>query len=212
MRTLPTLAVLAIVAQFPISQPFAKASDYSFRGISTDRKADVIRSFDSKNTKDFSFEDLSGTSHQLSQFRGSLPLFIFADSKCPSVKAYAGRIRALMTNYQKKGLKVVYVFAMPYETKETARTFLKREGLKGIAVHDDKQKLTKLLDASVTTESFLFDKKGELRYQGRIDDNIFKPKSVTESSLKNAIQAVIDGKAVSKPKTNTIGCSIPHDD
>jgi hypothetical protein len=62
--------------------------------------------------------------------------------------------------------------------------------------------------ASVTPEAFLFDKTGTLAYHGTIDDNRKEPDKVKARDLKDALDAVVAGKAPAVPETKGLGCGI----
>ena len=62
--------------------------------------------------------------------------------------------------------------------------------------------------ATRTPEAYLFDASGKLVYHGAIDDNASDAAAVEVPYLKNALNAVIAGKAVPAAKTKALGCSI----
>jgi hypothetical protein len=59
----------------------------------------------------------------------------------------------------------------------------------------------------VTPHVYLFDKNGDLRYRGAIDDG---PKRVKRNYLVDAINSVSKGKSVRTKTTKSLGCSIKY--
>ena len=49
---------------------------------------------------------------------------------------------------------------------------------------------------------------GKLVYHGRIDENYEEPTKVTSPDLKNALDQILAGQAVSKTETKAFGCTI----
>jgi hypothetical protein len=66
--------------------------------------------------------------------------------------------------------------------------------------------------ANVTPEVAVLSSAGEVLYLGRIDNRIEdfdKRRTVTtEFDLKDALDAVLTGKAVARPRTTAVGCGI----
>ncbi|NIQ12608.1 MAG: thioredoxin family protein, partial [Gammaproteobacteria bacterium] len=55
--------------------------------------------------------------------------------------------------------------------------------------------------ATKTPEAYLFDSNGNLVYQGAIDDNANNPAQVSETYLKDALEAVVQGVQVQTKQT-----------
>lgn len=159
---------------------------------------------------DFNMPLLDGKTLKLSDFKGKAALLMFADTTCPCVKAYNERMKALDAKFGKLGLRTVYVFSNgKTDTKAEVAQFVKAQDYKWPIVLDLDQKLLKQFDAACSTEVFLFDPKGRLRYHGRIDDDTFEPDAVRERDLQAAIVAVLDGRAVPTSEAQAFGCAFP---
>jgi hypothetical protein len=64
------------------------------------------------------------------------------------------------------------------------------------------------LDVLVTPTFAVIDPKGVLRYRGALDDSL-KESRAQKPYLRDAIQAVLEGKEVALKTTRTIGCHMP---
>ncbi len=140
-------------------------------------------------------------------------VFIFIAHDCPVANTYAPEINRLSAEYAPRlvAFNVVYVeYDLPAaEAKRHARShqFVCR------ALRDPKHQLVKRLKARVTPEAVVVGPDGRTRYQGRIDNRVQElGRASHEASvfdLRNALDAILAGRAVPQPRTKTIGCYIP---
>ena len=67
--------------------------------------------------------------------------------------------------------------------------------------------------ATATPEAAVLDRDGKVVYLGRIDDAYYgfgkRRSSATSQDLRDALDAVLDGKPVPHPRTTVLGCEIP---
>ena len=80
-------------------------------------------------------------------------------------------------------------------------------------IQDEDGTLGKLYGAKVTPHLFVIDAKGDLVYQGAIDNKKSTRSSDidgAENFVKNAVQELLDGKKVSVPKTAPYGCGVKY--
>jgi peroxiredoxin len=154
------------------------------------------------------FTALDGKSYTLADWRGKLPLIMMADTTCPCVRAYDKRMKALVQQFP--DLRVAYVFPSPLESRGEIAKFAASRGYAWPVAFDGEQKVMATLGGRCTTESFLFDRDGKLRYHGRIDDNIYDEANVHTRDLQYAIQSLIGGKTIVKSEAPAYGCVIPQ--
>ncbi len=157
---------------------------------------------------DVTLTDLKGEKHSLRDWRGKPVVFVFLDTVCPCVKSYKDRVQALNDKFASDGLQLVSIYPDAAETPADVRRYVEKRGYPGIAVKDEGQKLLKLFGAKCTTETFLVDAEGKLRYHGRIDDSTYKPEAVKVSDLQNALVEVLAGRKVATTETQTYGCAL----
>jgi peroxiredoxin len=140
-------------------------------------------------------------------------LVVFTCNHCPFAKAWEQRIVELANSYSGKGIGVMLVNANDPTTHtedgfEEMQARAKSRGLKVPYVVDETSGVARAFGASVTPEVFLFDKAGKLAYHGAVDDNRNEPDKVKARYLKDALDAVIAGKAPAMPETKGLGCGI----
>ena len=140
-------------------------------------------------------------------------LVVFTCNHCPFAKDWEQRIVDLANTYSGKGVGVMLVNANDPTTHtedgfEEMQARAKSRGMKIPYVVDDTSGVARAFGASVTPEAFLFDKSGTLAYHGTIDDNRKEPDKVKARYLKDALDAVVAGKAPAVPETKGLGCGI----
>jgi hypothetical protein len=91
---------------------------------------------------------------------------------------------------------------------ETMLQRAKERGFEFPYAIDSGSVLARAYGATRTPEAFLFDGAGKLVYHGTIDDNAQKPDDVKERYLKDALQALVDGKPIKTSETKSLGCTI----
>ncbi len=140
-------------------------------------------------------------------------LVVFTCNDCPFANAWEDRIVELGNGYAKQGIGVVFVNANnPGGNKgeglaATAKRAKSRHMQFPYAL-DESSNVARAFGAERTPEAFLFDKDQKLVYSGTIDDNSDEPKKVTKQYLKDALQAVVNGKAPPVAETKSLGCGI----
>ena len=133
---------------------------------------------------------------------------MFIATKCPYSNAYNNRMRDMAIAYEKQGILFVGINSNKSEPAEEVAAHGKQHGFTFPLMKDPDNKVADLYDARHTPEIFVVDKSGTLRYHGRIDENYEEPSKVTSPDLKNALDALLAGKAVAKVETKAFGCTI----
>lgn len=157
---------------------------------------------------------IDGQSYDSDTYRDSpYLLVVFSCNHCPYVKAYEDRIIDFMKEYKEKGLATLYINSNEDKNypEDSFDEMVKRATEKNFPfpyVRDEDQTVARAFGATHTPEFFLFDKERKLRYHGRFDDNWREPENVTRHYLKEALDALIEGKDAPEPEVHSIGCTI----
>jgi len=164
---------------------------------------------------EFSLPDTQGKIVSLTDFQKAPALLVvFMCNHCPFVKHVADGLAKLVKEYQAKGVAIVGINANdvsthPEDSPENMRKELKKHGYTFPYLFDETQEVAKAYRAACTPDFFLFDKKHQLVYRGQMDDS--RPdsgKQVTGADLRAALDAVLQGKPVSKNQKPSTGCNI----
>lgn len=155
-----------------------------------------------------SFKDLSGRAYTLKDlqpFRATV--FLFFSQQCPASQKYAQRFVQLQNDYAPKGVKVFGVNSNLLESRADVERYAQEAGFNFSVVKDEGTALADQLGAHITPEAIVIDALGVVRYRGRIDDNPEADK-VTQHYLRDALDAMLSGKPVTRAEVKAIGCVI----
>jgi AhpC/TSA family len=155
--------------------------------------------------------DLDGISrHPLEPAEKLASVLIFYGYDCPISNAYAPEINRLCASYTNFAFYVVQVD--PDLTSTAARLHAKEYDLRPPVLLDSQHRLVKLFKPTVTPETVVLGKSGEVLYRGRIDDrnvDLGKHRSAaTQHDLIEALDAIAAGQPVKQKETRPIGCLI----
>ncbi|MEG8946330.1 thioredoxin family protein [Rosettibacter firmus] len=162
---------------------------------------------------DFNLPAVDGNTYSLNSFKDKEALIvIFSCNHCPYVRAYEDRIIQIQNDYKDK-LQIVAINSndtknYPEDSFEEMIKRAKEKKFNFPYLRDETQEIAKAYGATHTPEIFLFDKERKLVFHGKIDDNWQEPEKVKTPYLRNAIDELLSGKAISVPETFTIGCTI----
>lgn len=139
---------------------------------------------------------------------------LFITNDCPISNSYAPDWNALCKTYRAKRIAfyVVYV-AVDAPAKEIQKHY-KDFQYTCPALLDKNHALAKRVKATITPECVVLSPKGETLYQGRIDDRHIdfgvKRYAPRTRDLRDALDAIAQGKRVAVSKTKAVGCFIPN--
>ncbi len=157
---------------------------------------------------DFKLPDVDGKEHSLSSLKGKYgTVFIFISVQCPVSNAYNERMQKLAEDYKARGINVIGINANSTESVEDVKAHASSHNLTFTILKDNGNKIADMLGAEHTPEAYLLDASNKLVYRGRID-NAKDASRATTNELRDAMDAVIAGKPVSKSVAPAFGCSI----
>jgi len=157
-----------------------------------------------------SMTDIQGVEHKL--LDGKPTVFVFILHDCPIANAFAPEIIRLSETYEKKGVAFYVVHVEQDLKRDEAQKHAKDFGFRCPVFIDTKHDLVKRAKVTISPEAAVFAADGTLKYHGRINDLYAdlgkKRQAATTSDLRDAIDAVLEGKPVKVAKTEAIGCVI----
>ncbi len=156
----------------------------------------------------FAAKAIDGTSVRVGE--GQLSAVCFLGTQCPMARSYATKLSKIQAEFGDQ-LLVVGVMSNRQDSLEEVMAYTHELDVRFPIVHDTSGELAEQYGATRTPEAFLLDRKGLLRYRGRIDDQ-YAPgvakSQATRDDLKIAIEQLLAGKNVSVAKTEALGCLI----
>lgn len=163
---------------------------------------------------DFDLPGVDGKRCSLKSFQDKKALVVmFTCNHCPTVQAYEDRLIAIQRDYAKKGVQLIAICSndthhYPEDSLKHMVERARRKGYNFPYLRDDTQQAAEAYGAEYTPEVFVLDEERRLRYTGRIDDNREAPKKVRSHDLREALDALLEGREVENPETFAFGCTI----
>jgi thiol-disulfide isomerase/thioredoxin len=166
---------------------------------------------------------IDGRGYHLADFAdANILVIVFTANHCPTAQAYEGRIMQLASDYKNEGVALVAISPndpLSVRLDEMGYTDLADsfEEMKMRAderhfnfpyLYDGETQRVSLAYGPVSTPHvFIFDKDRKLQYTGAID-NDENPSKVKKNFVRDALDALLEGREVALKKTKTFGCSI----
>lgn len=169
----------------------------------------------------FSATDSNGKPVTLEQLRGKFVVLEWHNQDCPFVvKHYkSGNLPRLQKQWTAKGVVWLAVISSApgkqghVDGKGANQDMLAHQAAPTATLLDPKGDLGRLYGAKTTPHMFVIDPKGQLIYNGAIDDKS-SPDPADIASSKNlvsqALTEAMAGKPVSQPTTPPYGCSVKY--
>ena len=156
--------------------------------------------------------DVDGIEHVLPDPDAKATIVYFVTQDCPISNRFMPEIRRICGEYSSRDTRCLMAYVDATATADEIREHRRTYENTVPAVHDVNHALVGLADASVTPEAALFDREGNLAYRGRINNfyaDLGTPRrQATEHDLRDALEDVLAGRAVSQPRTQAVGCFI----
>jgi peroxiredoxin len=171
---------------------------------------------------DFMLPAIDGRTHSLRDYAASKALVVvFTGNSCAASQIYESRIQKLHDDYKSKGVAVIAInpnkpsamqpsdlaYSDVGETLEDMKVRASYRRLSYPYLSDDSQAAAKQFKVQTTPHAFVFDQSRTLRYEGRIDDHP-RPALVKSSDVRNAIDAVLEGRAAPLARSSVAGCAV----
>jgi len=162
------------------------------------------------------FAGIIGTddqSHGLADYKDAKAVVVvFTCNECPVAKAYEDRLVALEKDYGPKGVQVIAINVNKNDGNDLAamKQRAKDKSFNFPYLFDATQKSGVNYGAKCTPHAFVLDKDRKVAYIGAIDDNMEADK-VETSYVRDALNALLAGKAPAKTETRPVGCGIHYE-
>src|SRR6187455_1510811 len=169
----------------------------------------ILLSADSAPVADFRFQDHRGAGRSLAEFADKKAVVVaFLGVECPLAKQYAVRLAELSAKYEPRG--VAFLALDPNEQDGATAIGHAAKAAKILFPFgkDVGNAIADRFGAERTPEVFVLDGKRGIVYRGRVDDQFgvgYQRPQPTAQYLKDALEAVLAGKAPAIAKTEAVG-------
>lgn len=159
-------------------------------------------------------EGVDGKKHSFGELKkAKAVVVVFTCNHCPVAKSYEKRLMALTKNYKEKGVRVVAISVSLYQSDllDEMKKRAKEKKYNFAYLHDPSQKIGEAYGVLRTPTVFLLDQDRKVAYMGAIDDSMYEER-VSESFLKDGIEAVLARKEIEVTETKPSGCPVAYED
>jgi peroxiredoxin len=160
----------------------------------------------------FSLPDTEGAEHTVAA-DGQPTAVVFTCNHCPYALAWHDRILDAARDYGERGVRFLAINPndaerYPVDSLEAMRKRLAREGPWPLPyLRDESQEVARAFGAKTTPDVFVLDPEGRVRYRGAPDGDHRDP-AQGAAWLREALDAVLDGREPATPETTPVGCSV----
>ena len=161
----------------------------------------------------FELPGVDGRTHTLDEYADAPALVLVQYcNHCPYVQAWERRVMAVQADYAARGVRLVAISsndadAYPEDSFGEMRARAEREGLPFDYLYDADQEVAKALGSTRTPEVFVYDGERRLVYHGAVDDSRDED-AVTQRYLRDALDAVLEGRSPAVTETPPVGCTV----
>jgi peroxiredoxin len=160
----------------------------------------------------FTLPDAHGTPTPLSDGAAAASVVVFTCNHCPYALAWHERIQAVARDYGARGVRTLQINAndsrrFPRDSVEAMAARVDAGEFAGPYLRDETQEVARAFDAAVTPDVFVLDADGRLAYHGAPDAD-YDDESLDAAWLREALDAVLDGRPAEQTETQPVGCSI----
>jgi peroxiredoxin len=161
----------------------------------------------------FRLRGVDGDEHALEDYADAKVLVLIQScNHCPYVQGWEGRIKSIQADYADRGVRIVAINSndtdrYPQDSFDEMVKRAKREGFNFDYLWDADQSVGRALNAERTPEVFAFDRDRKLVYHGAIDDHRDEH-AVEQHHLRDALDAVLEGREPPVSDTQPVGCSV----
>jgi peroxiredoxin len=159
---------------------------------------------------DFRLPDTEGESH--SPDANPATVVVFTCNHCPYALAWHDRIMEAARDYSGRGVRFLAINSndadrYPRDSLEAMKRRVAQEGWPVPYLHDSTQEVASAYGAKTTPDIFVLDSERRLRYRGAPDADYGDP-SLGADWLRQALDAVLEGRKPDPSETQPVGCSI----
>lgn len=168
---------------------------------------------------DFELKDTEGQAHRLSDYtkEGKIVVLEWFNPDCPFVRKHHvshKTMSELVAAFGERGVVWLAVNSGAPGKQgaglERNRDARKDYGISYPVLLDESGKVGRAYGAKTTPHMFVIDAKGVLRYAGGIDDERNTTAIGKVNHVRNALEEVLDGKAISVASAPPYGCSVKY--
>jgi len=167
-----------------------------------------------KKAPDFLLKGTDGNTYSLKDFSNDKYFVVFFTcNHCPYVVGSDEITRQTVLKFQSKGVRFVGINSNSPNTYtedsyDNMVIRMSKYKFPWVYLHDAEQKVAEVYGALRNPHFYVFNEKRELVYTGRGIDNPRDTEKMKVNDLDRVLTELTEGKPISEPITNPIGCNI----
>jgi peroxiredoxin len=161
----------------------------------------------------FELPGVDGRDHSLDDY-ADIPVLaiVWSCNHCPYVQGWEARMKAIQRDYGDRGFHLVAIssndaVSHPADSFDEMKARAEAQGFNFDYLYDEDQSVARRYGPERTPEVFLFDADRRLVYHGAIDDNRDED-AVGQHYLRDAIEALLEGREPPVRETQPVGCTV----
>ena len=155
---------------------------------------------------DFELPDIQGKLHRPCDYRGKIVILNFWSAECPHSARTDGLIINLLEEWNGE-VELLSIAANRNESVQMVEEAAKTRHIPRLLI-DAQQVVADQYEAMTTPHIFVLDQAGVLRYRGAVDDVTFRHREATQFFLRDAVEALLQGRVPGVSETPAYGCTI----
>jgi peroxiredoxin len=162
---------------------------------------------------DFTLTNYDGKTVNLTDYKGKIVVLEWFNYECPFVRYHyekAHTMTELPNEYKDKGVVWLAINSTKHLTTEGDKEFAEKFKLDYPILDDRTGKVGHLYGARTTPHMFIVDAKGNIAYDGAIDNSPMGKEENVINYVDKALTELTAGKEVSTPHTKPYGCSVKY--
>jgi peroxiredoxin len=165
-----------------------------------------------RKIKVFALRDYHGKECSLQSFQDAKVVVVaFLGAECPLAGLYGRRLSELQKEYADRSVAFVGIDSNRQDSMTDLAAYARRHQVDFPLLKDPGNKIADVFGAQRTPQVFVLDQSRSIRYAGAIDDQYgvgFQRKKAEQRYLAEAIESLLNGKAVTASLTTAVGCQI----
>ena len=154
----------------------------------------------------FQLQNLRGDMQTVHPGSSKVTAILFFSTRCPLSNAFNYRRNVLYHDFHNR-VRFLLVDPNANESLAEVKSYTRQSGFDMPVYRDPDGNVAALLAVRATTDTFVLDRVGDLRYRGNVE-NAPNPERATQRGLRTALEAVLAGQPVKDPETRALGCAV----
>ncbi len=148
----------------------------------------------------------------LSDLKEDVVILGFMANHCPAVLACDDRVIDFVSDYKDKNVRFVAVSVNDVEEDKLPgiKKHIAEKKINYVYGYDESQAVGRAYGATNTPYFFVLDKDRNIAYMGAMDDSVMNEAKATKTYLRDAVDALLEGKTPAVEETRAVGCGVQY--